>query len=430
MATRLGVTLLALALLSACTSPRVVRLDTGRGPPREYRPPSSDKPMKVDAEAFEESLARLVLEAPLPLRVPPQGGWVRASHTDNAADTRWQRLMIKSFGGPCGNGQSRALCISRLDDWSLGEWDKLGVALGLSLEPLKGSITETVEKTLAPQLFYAVIATGLITWAVLAANPEPIFTKGAAIISAVLLIYLGAEVFLELVDASQDLKRATDRATTWMDLEWAGHRFAHRIGPEVARIFVLAATVVVSHGMTGGTAWLASRLSALPNFTEVAAEGVLRTGLHLANVGQVSAVAAEGSTIIVSLPATAVAMTSQGRRDAASGAHSDSSRSWGSFSGLKSALGSAGPGKQWHHIVEQTPGNIERFGPQALHNTENVIPLEQTLHTRLSALYSSIRWNITGSRSLTVRKWLSNQPYEAQRKFGFLAIENVTKGLW
>jgi len=103
--------------------------------------------VKVDTEAFEEALVRLVLEVPLTLRVP--------------------RLSL-------------------LDDgMRLGEWDKLGIALALSLEPLKESIARAVENTLAPQLFYTVIATGLITWAILAANPEPVFTKAAAIVSAV-----------------------------------------------------------------------------------------------------------------------------------------------------------------------------------------------------------------------------------------------------
>jgi hypothetical protein len=105
-------------------------------------------------------------------------------------------------------------------------------------------------------------------------------------------------------------------------------------------------------------------------------------------------------------------------------------RAWGSFSGFKSAMGPAGPGKEWHHIVEQTQGNVARFGPKALHNTENVIPLDKNLHDRVSALYSSARRSITGSDSLTVRKWLSTQSYDAQRRFGLLAIENVTKGHW
>jgi hypothetical protein len=97
---------------------------------------------------------------------------------------------------------------------------------------------------------------------------------------------------------------------------------------------------------------------------------------------------------------------------------------------MTSALGPAGPGKQWHHIVEQTETNIRNFGPEALHNTENVIPLERAFHQQLSRLYSQIRKDITGSETLTVRKWLSTQSYEEQRQFGLLAIENVRKGLW
>jgi len=196
MATRLGVTVLLLALLTACATPRAIRLDTGQGSPLEFRPSSSDKSVKVDTEAFEEALVRLVLEVPLTLRAPQQGLLVRASHPGDTVDTRWQRLMRKSFGGLCEPGQRRDHCLSLLDDgMRLGEWDKLGVAP-------------------APQLFYTVIATGLITWAILAANPEPVFTKAAAIVSAVLLIYLGVDTFLEVVDASRELKRATDRATT------------------------------------------------------------------------------------------------------------------------------------------------------------------------------------------------------------------------
>jgi hypothetical protein len=52
-----------------------------------------------------------------------------------------------------------------------------------------------------------------------------------------------------------------------------------------------------------------------------------------------------------------------------------------------------------------------------------IIPLEEELHTRVSGFYSSIQQEITGSRSLTVRRWLSTQSYEAQRQFGLQAIE-------
>ncbi len=432
MTTRLTVAALLLCLLNACAPPHTVRLDMGQGTSLEHRPPGSSKPVKVDAKAFESALTQWALTAPETLLFPQQGWLVRTSFPSNDADARWKRLMGKSFGGVCPPGQRRDNCLSLLDDvMGLSQWDKLGVGLALSLDPLKESISKAVEDTLAPQLFYTVIATGLVTWAVLAANPEPVFTKGAAIVSAILLIYLGVEVFLELVDASRELKWATDRATTWEELEHAAQRFARRVGPEVARVFVLAVTVTVSHGMAGGAALLASRLPNLPRFLDAAAEGASRVGISLANVGQVSSVAVVGGTIVISLPATAVAMAAQEMgAGAAVGAGSAVFRSWGSFSGLKNALGAAGQGKEWHHVVEQTPGNVERFGPHALHNTHNVIPLETAIHRELSRFYSSIRTEITGSRTLTVRQWLSTQSYEAQRAFGLKAIENVRNGVW
>jgi hypothetical protein len=197
MATRLIAAVLLLALVNACTAPYRVRLDTGQGEPLEHRPPTPYKPVRVDADAFENALTQWVLTAPESLLFPQQGWLVRTSSPSSDADTQWKRLMGKSFGGICKPGQRRDNCLSLLDDvMGLSQWDKLGVGLALSLDPLKESISKAVEDTLAPQLFYAVIASGLVTWAVLAANPEPVFTKGAAIVSALLLIYLGVETFL------------------------------------------------------------------------------------------------------------------------------------------------------------------------------------------------------------------------------------------
>ena len=94
-------------------------------------------------------------------------------------------------------------------------------------------------------------------------------------------------------------------------------------------------------------------------------------------------------------------------------------------------MGPAGTGKAWHHIVEQTPGNVKRFGGEALHNTENVIALDKALHDKVSAFYSKNSiFNITKSTKLTVRQWLSTQSYEAQREFGLLAMENIKNGVW
>ncbi|WP_233585685.1 hypothetical protein [Corallococcus sp. CA054B] len=298
----------------------------------------------------------------------------------------------------------------------LSDWDKFSVALGLSLHPLKESISRAVEETLAPQLFYTMIATGLVTWVALAANPEPAFTKAAAVISALLLIYLGAETFLELIDASQDLKLATDQATTWKELDASGQRFATRVGPSIARVLVLAVTVAVSHGLTGGASLLAARLATLPNFPGGAAVAS-RAGINVASLDQVRAVSVSGGVITLALSPTAVAMAAKPPASTTpSGA-----RSWNSFSALKRARGPAGPGKQWHHIVEQTDGNVRRFGPQALHNTENVIALDESIHQQISRYYSSKDPFTTGGQT-TVRQWLSSQSFQAQRDFGMMIL--------
>jgi hypothetical protein len=318
---------LLLTLSTACGTARVVRLDTGQGAPLEHRPPASSTPVRVEAEAFEEALARLVLNVPLALRPPGQGWLVLASHHGPGAEARWRQLMAQGYGGLCKAGERAATCVSLLDDvlgWS--EWGKLGVALALSFEPMKASISRAVEKTLAPQLFYGVISTALVTWLVLAANPEPVFTKSAAIVSVLMLAYLGIETFLELVQASRELKRATDRATTLEALELAARRFADRVGPEIARVFVLAVTLAAGPGMVGGTALLASRLAMLPRFAQAAAVGASGVGINLVNMGQVSAVVVSGSAVVISLPTTAVAMTSI---DDAARATRPASETWG-----------------------------------------------------------------------------------------------------
>ena len=69
----------------------------------------------------------------------------------------------------------------------------------------------------------------------------------------------------------------------------------------------------------------------------------------------------------------------------------------------------------WHHAVEQTPSNLARFGPAAIHNTGNLHRLPDPVHAKISAHYSSIRSYTNG---LTVRKWLSTQSFEAQQAYG------------
>ena len=98
-------------------------------------------------------------------------------------------------------------------------------------------------------------------------------------------------------------------------------------------------------------------------------------------------------------------------------------RGFASFGALKRAIGPAGPGQAWHHIVEQTAGNVERFGAEAIHNTNNVVRLAHgagQIHNKISGYYSSIQRFTNGQ---TVRQWLAPQSFEAQRAFGLKTME-------
>lgn len=108
-----------------------------------------------------------------------------------------------------------------------------------------------------------------------------------------------------------------------------------------------------------------------------------------------------------------VATTAAEGVEAAEGAAQGAS--FGSFSSFKNALGPAGEGAQWHHIVEQTPGNLPRFGPGPIQNTGNLVRLGVPTHRQISGFYSSIQ-PFTGGA--TVRSWLSTQPFEIQQQFG------------
>ena len=88
------------------------------------------------------------------------------------------------------------------------------------------------------------------------------------------------------------------------------------------------------------------------------------------------------------------------------------------FNKFKKEFGTAGEGMNWHHIVEQTPSNIQRFGPEMIHNTNNLIRIpggKGSIHARISGHYSSKSPVLDG---LTVRQWLSTKSFEEQYEYG------------
>ena len=89
---------------------------------------------------------------------------------------------------------------------------------------------------------------------------------------------------------------------------------------------------------------------------------------------------------------------------------------YSSFGQLKNVIGSAGEGKHWHHIVEQSQITKSGFSAQQIHNTSNIIAIDQATHAKITGYYNTTTFRFTGGQS--VRDWLAGQSYEYQYEFG------------
>jgi hypothetical protein len=319
-----------------------------------------------------------------------------------------------------GAGDCLRLLVDRpeLDDDS-----KYTLAMAIAQRYVLGEMKEAFGEMVNPTAVYASITSGMAMYLLLWTLPEPISKGVAATLTAALIAYLGVDTVWRLIDGWLVLVREVDRATSFDGIESAGQKYGKTMGRTAAKAFMMLATVAVGNTAAG----MASKLPTLPGAGQAAVMAEAQLGLRYAAVAQVEAVAVSAEGAVVTLAPGAVAMAAGGTTG---GGSPPGDRSFTSFESFKRALGPAGFKKHWHHIVEQTEGNIGRFGPEAIHNTKNVIPLEEPIHKEVSRLYSQIRMDITGSPTLTIRKWLSTQSLEEQRQFGLRAIENVRKGLW
>lgn len=101
------------------------------------------------------------------------------------------------------------------------------------------------------------------------------------------------------------------------------------------------------------------------------------------------------------------------------------SKGFDSFSQFKRVVGNAGKNQAWHHIVEQTPKNIAKFGANKIHNINNLIKLPHgkgSIHAKISGFYSS---KAPFTQGQIVRKWLSSQNFDGQLKFGIDQLKRL-----
>ncbi|RKH42273.1 SitA5 family polymorphic toxin [Corallococcus sicarius] len=442
---------LLLVVLTGCGSTtRAVRLDTGHGAPTVFTPRSGAAPVEMDADDFEEAVEALALAVrpsmrpqeaarhlfeveprsgsylfdPRTRRVTPLGPSEHLEGGPPSADVELTRAYLRWCERTARSGDCLHLLVEGPSVTGDGRYAlSMALAQGVVLDEMMDAFKDMAD----PQAMMTAVLWTWTTYMILLAVPEP-FSKGvAAVMTASLIAYVGVDTFWTLIAGFKRLVEAADRATTFDELRAAGEHYGKVMGRNAARAFAMLATAAIGNTAAG----LGSKVPMLPGAAQAAVQAEAQMGIRLAAVADVGTVAVSAETVTIALAPGAVTMAARGTGDGASAkARPSGYRTWSSFSGFKKARGPAGKNKEWHHIVEQTPGNVKRFGPPALHNTENIIPLDKSLHTDVSAFYSSIRRTITGSSTLTVRQWLSTQSYEAQRDFGLLAMENVAKGFW
>ena len=93
------------------------------------------------------------------------------------------------------------------------------------------------------------------------------------------------------------------------------------------------------------------------------------------------------------------------------------------FKELKGYLGSAGKGNHWHHIVEQCQIARSGFAPEQIHNTANIISVDQATHAKITGYYNTKTFEFTGG--LSVRDYLIGQPFDQQFLFGLYVLQKL-----
>jgi hypothetical protein len=386
--------------------------------------PTDFEPVRVGDAELEAALVTLVLE--MPLRVagsaPMRPGGGLAPGSGGSGGETWHSDLTPSYGRMCERRGAPGDCLTLLDDGPLLQADdKRAIAMALAVGPALEGVSAEVRAMLDPTRVLATLSIAITGYMALLLAPEPVSKGVAAAFSVLLWGYLGWE-FFDLIRAYAQLSEEAARASTFAELSEAGERFGRVIGPNSVRILVLVGTAAV-----GETAALLSRAPKLPGYGQASLAVEANTGLRLvdaaAGAERVIVSVPEG-TIRVVLPGTAVAMVGQGGeggRPTLSGGTllPNGHRAWRSHNGITRALGSPGKDKRWHHIVEQHKGNIDRFGPEAIHNTENVIAVDESTHSAISAFYSS---KSPMAKGMVVREWLRTQSYERQRAFGLMVL--------
>lgn len=331
-----AVVLLLLALVSGCASRRVVRLETGRGPPLIFTPSGDEAaPVELERREFQEALARLAREGRPPAN--PQGAarqlfGVEArsgAYLFNPSTRRLTPLegaalesdvpeaeaeLTRAYLRWCERTGRTGDCLGLLVESPTVTGDgRYALAMALAQGVVLDEMLEAFKDMADPQAALSAALWSVTIYLVLWTVPEPVSKGVAAVMTATAIVYLGVDTFWTLIEGFKRLVEAADRASTFDELRAAGERYGKVMGKNSARAFALLASVAVGNTAAG----FANKVPTLPGSAQAATLAGGRAGLRLAAVGEVGAVAVTGEAVTVALAPGAVAMAARAMGGAA-----------------------------------------------------------------------------------------------------------------
>ena len=331
-----GAALLLLAVVTGCASGRVVRLETGQGPPIVLTPPNGEAgPVEVERREFKQAVARLAQSMRPPanpqqaarhlMGVDARGGAYyfnqrtrQLTPLDGAAlasdmppaDVELTRAYLRW----CERTERKGDCLHMLVESPTVTGDgRYTLAMALAQGVVREEMLDAFRDMADPQAALSAVLWTLTFYLVLWSVPEPVSKGLAAVMTATAIVYLGVDTFWTLIAGFKRLMEAADRATTFDEVRDAGERYGKVMGQNAARTFALLATVSVGHTAAG----FASKVPMLPGSAQASVLAGGRAGIRLAAVGEVGAVAVSGEAVTVALAPNAVTMTARAMGGAA-----------------------------------------------------------------------------------------------------------------
>src|SRR4051812_13931524 len=306
--------------------------------------------------------------------------------------------FVPGYNQLCAARSQPVDCLGLLGDGAFDTDDRQRVAMSIAWHSVLSGVALELGRSVDPQRVYVMVTTAMVGFMAMLAFPDPITKVILTVLTLAAVAYVGWDTIFGIRDGWKALKASCESATSFAALRAAGEQFGTIIGERIGRIIVML--VVAAMGASLGS--FTARLSSLPGFARAAQLFQARCGFSFEAVaaGSVQAVTISASSAVVALTPSAAWATTNAMvgGPGGGGATPPKSRVWfKNHKALVKALGSAGKGKEWHHIVEQNPTDIARkdIGPRLVHTPENVVPLDRELHVEINRHYSRIRPDIT-----------------------------------